>query len=252
MEDRFFKFKYFALLAKFPEVIHGISTRAYGNMSLYRQEANKTIKNREYFLSEMKVQLEELIVPEMIHGSKVMAVGEQEQGRGAKEKDSDIKGADGLITEKKNLFLLVTAADCLPVLAYDPVLQIVAAAHCGWRGIIGGIIDELINKFRNFGSEEQNLVIGIGPGICQRHFTVKKDVLKQFLDKYPQAVLVRNKDGYVDLRKAILKDLKKNGLLRQNIEIAKLCPVCQNGIFGSYRLEKEKAPTSAAVIGMRK
>ena len=248
MEDRFFKF---SLLAKFPEVIHGISTRAYGNMSFYRQDTNKTIKNREHFLSEMKINLEELIVPEMIHGSKVTAVGEQEKGRGARKKDRDIKGADGLITEKKNLFLLVTMADCFPILAYDPVIQIVAAAHAGWRGIIRGIVDELINKFLNFGSEEQNLVIGIGPGICQKHFTVKNDVLNQFLDKYPEATLVRNKDGYVDLRKAILKDLKKNGVFRQNIEIAKHCPACQNGIFGSHRLEKEKAPTSAAVIGIR-
>jgi len=248
MEDRFFKS---SLLSKFPEVIHGISTRAYGNMSFYRQDANKTIKNREHFLSEMKINLDELIVPEMIHGPKIMTVGREEKGRGARKKDSDIKGADGLITEKKNLFLLVTMADCFPILAYDPVIQIVAAAHAGWRGIISGIVDELINKFLNFGSEAQNLVIGIGPGICQRHFTVKNDVLRQFLDKYPQAVLVRNKDGYVDLRKAILKDLKKNGIFRQNIEIAKLCPACQNGIFGSHRLEKEKAPTSAAVIGMR-
>jgi len=248
MEDRFFKF---SLLAKFPEVIHGISTRAYGNMSLYRGERNKAIKNREQFLSEMKIHLDELIVPEMVHGSKIMAVGENERGRGAEAPDTDIKGADGLITDKKNIFLLVTAADCLPILAYDPVLQIVAAAHCGWRGIIGGIVDELINKFRNFGSAEENLVIGIGPGICQKHFTVKKDVLEQFLDQYPQAVLRRNKDGYVDLKKVILLDLKKNGVQEQNIEVSRFCSACQNGIFGSHRLEKDRAPTSAAVIGMR-
>jgi len=248
MKDRFFKF---SILAKFPEVIHGISTRAYGNMSLYRGENCQAIKNREHFLSELQIDIDEIVVPEMVHGSKIISIGSKEQGRGAKDTNTVVKGADGLITNEKNLFLLVTAADCFPILAYDPVLRVSAACHAGWRGIIGGIVNELINKFRNFGSEEQNLVIGIGPGICQKHFTVKNDVLRQFLDQYPQAVLVRNKDGYVDLKKAILRDLKKNGVLRQNIEIAKHCPACQNGIFGSYRLEKEKAPTSAAVIGMR-
>lgn len=241
----------FSVLAKFPEIVHGISTRTYGNMNLYRGDQNMTIKNRQHFLSEMNVDPGEIIVPEMIHGTKIIAVSEGERGRGAKEIDSDIKGADGLITDKKNLFLLVTAADCLPILAYDPATQIVAAVHCGWRGIIGGIVDELINKFRHFGSEEENIIIGIGPGICQKHFTVKKDVWEQFLKNYPQAVLLRNKHGYVDLKKVILLDLKKNGLQTQNIEVAKLCPTCQSGIFGSYRLEKDQAPTSAAVIGIR-
>jgi len=248
MEDRFFKF---SLLAKFPEVIHGISTRAYGNMSLYRGDKSKTIKNREHFLSGLRAELDKVTIPEMIHGSKIISVGARERGKGACDTKNDIKGADGLITREKDLFLLVTAADCLPILAYDPALQIVAAAHCGWRGIIGGIVDELISKFRHFGAEEENIIIGIGPGICQKHFTVKKDVLEQFLENYPQAVLLRNKDGYIDLKKAILLDLKKNRLLAQNIEVAKLCPACQNGIFGSHRLEKDQAPTSAAVIGMR-
>lgn len=241
MEEHFLKF---SNLAKFPEIIQGISTRTYGNMHLGK--SNDARENRQNFFLDLGISMKDTICLNQVHGANVIPVG-------VKEKENQLKlEGDGLITREKGIFLEVTIADCLPVLIYDPTVEIVSLVHAGWRGIIDQIIPKAIEKFRQFGSEPQNLIIGIGPGICQKHFVVKNDVLKKFKDLYPSATFVRNHDGYVDLKKAVIIDLKHAGVPRHNIEIASVCPVCHNGIYGSFRKEGIAAPASLAVIGMKK
>ena len=75
--------------------------------------------------------------------------------------------------------------------------------------------------------------------------------LDKFKEYNPKAVFVRNHDGYVDLRKVVLDDLKNTGVLVENIEISSDCPVCQNGLYGSFRKEGQKAPVQAAIIGLK-
>lgn len=248
MESPFFRF---SNLSEFPEIVHGISTRHYGNMSLHRDGSEKTIQNREHFFSDMGISPKQVVMAGMVHGSKIVNVGKSEQGRGINNHAQVIKGSDGLITTANEVFLMVTAADCLPLMAYDPVNRVVAIAHVGWRGIIAGVVGEVIEKFKLQGSQSEDIVVGIGPGICQRHFVVKNDVLEQFLNAYPSAVFVRNKDGYIDLRKAIINHLIRAGYHKSNIEISHYCPMCNNNLFGSHRLERESAPAAAAVIGKK-
>lgn len=248
MESPFFRF---SNLSEFPEIVHGISTRTYGNMSLLRDNHTKTVQNRQHFANELGIKLNQVVVADMVHGAKVVNVGQSEQGRGSVDHSSAIKDSDGLITGAADIYLMITAADCLSLLIYDPENRIVAAVHLGWRSIVGGIIARLAEKLHLGGSHLGNLVVGLGPGICQKHFVVKNDVLGQFMRTYPSAVLVRNKDGYVDLRKAATGHLLKAGFSQNNLEISSYCPVCHNGIFGSHRLEKENAPVSAAIIGRK-
>lgn len=244
MEERFFRFKCFANLSKFPEIIHGISNRVYGNMKFGWQPDEIVEKNRDYFFKELKIDKNQVIAPEIVHGAKILSVGKAEKGK-------ILKGTDGLITREKDIFLLVTIADCLPILIYDPIVGAVAAVHAGWRSIVEQIVTLAIEKFKNFGSEPTNLIVAVGPGICQKHFVVKKDVLSQFRELYPSTIFLRNHDGYVDLKKAVAIDLRNAGVVGSNIEISTDCSVCQNGIYGSFRKEGKSAPAGAAVIGMR-
>lgn len=248
MEGSFFKFEIFS---DFPEIIQGISTRQYGNMSFRRGETEKAKKNREQFFKDLNVNPEEVVVADLIHGNNVLSVDTTHKGKGALNLSSAIKDSDGLITKNTNLFLMVTIADCFPLMAYDPGKKVVGLAHLGWRGVLSGIIPNFIEKFKAQGSSPENLVIGVGPGICQRHFVVKTDVLNQFLYFDQSSVFVRNKDGYVDLRKAITNSLYKSGINKNNLEISQYCPVCSNNLFGSHRVEQENAPISAAIIGLK-
>ena len=248
MEERFFQF---SNLSKFPEVIHGISNRHYGDMSFGRLKNEEVIKNRANFLKELDVDIKDVTVAGLAHGTKIFIIGQNEKGRGATEKKTAIPSTDGLITKEKGIYLMITVADCFPVLIYDPTAQIVAIVHAGWRGIIKKIIPKALEKFQNLGSETQNLVIGIGPGICQRHFVVKSDVLYLFKKDYPKNIFLRNTDGYIDLKRAIFQDLIKSGVSKGNVEEANICPACQNGHWGSFRKEGDRAIFQAAIIGMK-
>lgn len=249
MEDHFLRFSIFT---KYPNLINGISNRSYQDMCFGRLPDSEIIKNREYFFKDLKIEKRDVIVANLCHGNRIVAVSENEKGSGAEAYETGILDCDGLITREKGVYLMVTAADCLPVMFFDPINEIVAIVHAGWRGVISQIISAATDKFLNFGSDTSSLIVGVGPGICQKHFIVKKDVLEKFHDYYPSATLVRNHDGYVDLKKAVLIDLLNRGINRDNIEISENCTVCQNGIYGSYRKEGKLAPKAAAIIGIKK
>ena len=146
---------------------------------------------------------------------------------------------------------MVTIADCLPIVVYDPILRIVGIAHAGWRGILAGVGESLVREFQKLGTNAENLIVGIGPGICQKHFVVKKTTLDHFKDEYPKSCLVRNHDGYVDLKRCLSEQLLKAGVAKSNLEVATECTVCNNYYFGSFRQEGDKAIYQAVIIGIR-
>ena len=241
MEEPFFRF---SKLSIFPELVHGISNRNYSDMKFGNLPDSEVVKNRRAFFQDLGVEESRVIIPKQIHGNQVEVVGINKKGQ--------TPLADGLITMEKDLYLMVMVADCLPVLMYDPVLRVTAAVHAGWRGIVSQIIPETLVKFKNLGSDMENIIVGIGPGICQKHFIVRSGVLEKFRDNYPKATLLINNDGYVDLKKAATIDFEKNGVILSNIEVSKLCTVCDNGIYSSYRKEGSGVIEMAALIGMRK
>ena len=248
MEDQFFKF---SIMSRFPELVHGISKRAYGDMRFGTLAPEKVVENRRQFFQKLGININNVTVAKLAHGIKIFAVSELEKGKGAKELETAIPETDALICREKDIFLMVTGADCLPILLYDPIMRVCGIIHAGWRGIAGQIIPKTIQKMADFGIDGHNLAAGIGPGICQKHFVVKKDVLNIYQDLYPSATLVRNNDGYVDLKRAATFDLTNAGISSNNIQVANECTVCNNGIYGSYRKEGSGAPAFAAVIGIK-
>lgn len=248
MQEGIFKF---SNLSEFPEIVHGISARGFSAMQFRNNPVEKVVKNRQNFLNSLDIDLGDLVFPQISHGINIVQVSSGDRGRGSISLSNAIPLTDGLLTTEKGVFLMVTTADCLSLLIYDPVTRAVGVVHAGWRGVLNQITARAVDAFRKIGSEPQNLIVGIGPGICQKHFIVKKDVLSKFMAFYPSASLIRNNDGYVDLKKAVLIDLKQAGVPRENIEMANFCPSCDNGIFGSFRKEKDLAPASAVVIGIK-
>jgi YfiH family protein len=248
MEENFFRF---SVLSKFPEIVHGISTRRYGDIKFGRLPEEEVLRNRKLFYQDLGIKENDVIIPYQVHGSNVVTVGESDKGKGSSP-NSAIPETDGLLTMNKGVYLMVTVADCLPVFAYDPVQKIVAVVHAGWRGIIDQIISKTIDEFIDQHSDPENIIVAIGPGICQKHFTVKSGVLQEFLDLYPKATFVINNDGYVDLKKAILLDLKRIGISKSNIEVSDACTVCQNGTYSSFRKEGENCLHIGALVGIKK
>jgi len=88
---------------------------------------------------------------------------------------------DAMITDKPGLLLGILTADCVPVLFYDGNAQIIGAAHAGWRGALGGVIDAVIDAMEKLGADRKNIACAIGPCIGQISYEVDADFQQNFV-----------------------------------------------------------------------
>ena len=90
--------------------------------------------------------------------------------------------ADAAVTTKSNTVLTVMAADCLPVLISDPEGNVIGAAHAGWRGLLGGVLENTVDAMQaktGLGNASQYLA-WLGPAIGPRAFEVGEEVFSAF------------------------------------------------------------------------
>ncbi|MFZ6845176.1 peptidoglycan editing factor PgeF [Undibacterium sp. RuTC16W] len=85
---------------------------------------------------------------------------------------------DAVITTAPNMVCAVLTADCLPVLFSDDKGKVVAAAHAGWRGLAGGVLQNTVSKMRDAGAD--NIIAWMGPAIGPDEFEVGQDVVDAF------------------------------------------------------------------------
>jgi YfiH family protein len=90
--------------------------------------------------------------------------------------------ADALVTTTPGLALAIVTADCAPVLLADAEAGVVAAAHAGWRGAIGGVLEAAIQAMVEAGAKTQRIVAAIGPCIQQASYEVGPDLAAQCAD----------------------------------------------------------------------
>lgn len=95
--------------------------------------------------------------------------------------------ADALVTATPGLALSVLTADCQPVLLADPQAQVIGAAHAGWKGAIGGILEATVAAMAALGAEPARIRAVIGPTISQRAYEVGPDFLDAVMAQDPAA-----------------------------------------------------------------
>lgn len=89
--------------------------------------------------------------------------------------------ADAIITTTPGLVIGILTADCTPVLLADPKAGVVAAAHAGWRGAVGGILKSTIAQMEAAGATRSSIVAAIGPCIHPKNYEVGLDFQNQLL-----------------------------------------------------------------------
>ena len=133
--------------------------------------------------------------------------------------------ADGLITNKKKLALVVKTADCMPVIITDE--KKIGIVHIGWKGLENKIFHKTILNFNL-----SKLKVSIGPHAQKCCYEVKEDLKLKF-SKY----CINDGDKiYLDLSMEIKEFCTKNNI---DIEISKICTI-ENKKYNSYRRDKTK------------
>ncbi|MEW6079708.1 MAG: peptidoglycan editing factor PgeF [Thermodesulfobacteriota bacterium] len=154
--------------------------------------------------------------------------------------------ADAMITDIPGLMLAVKLADCQGVLLHDPVKQVAAAVHSGWRGSVLDIIGKTIARMKtDFGCDPGDIMAGISPslGSCCAEFVNYRTELPESFWPY------RDSRDRFDFWQISRDQMTAAGLLDAHIEIADICTRCRTDLFFSYRGEG-RTGRFAAVIGM--
>jgi hypothetical protein len=141
------------------------------------------------------------------------------------------------------LALVVSTADCLPILIHDPVRKAVAAVHAGWRGTAKGITVQALGAMRAaYGTDPADCRAAIGPGIRRCCFEVDSVVTKAMAGALPswEWHATANRAGHwlLDLAGINRALLTAAGLLDDRIEDVNLCTSCRSDLFFSHRAEK--------------
>ena len=150
---------------------------------------------------------------------------------------------DALITDLPGLALVVSTADCLPILIHDPVHKAAAAVHAGWRGTAKRIAVQVLAAMRAaYGTDPADCRAAIGPGIRCCCFEVDATVTAAMADALPtwETHAEANRAGHwlLDLAGINRSLLKAAGLRSDRIEDVDLCTSCRNDLFFSHRAEK--------------
>ena len=174
----------------------------------------------------------------------------------------EYENIDGLITNKKNIVLSTTSADCISLLFFDPVKKVIANTHSGWKGTLQRISVKTVEKMvKEFECNKEDIIVCICPSIGKCHFEVEETVKDMFLKEFQELEeenlkeiieeKVIGKKWNIDtvlINKIILKNI---GIKEENIIDSKICTMCNPEILHSYRAEKENYGLNTALIGLK-
>ena len=170
---------------------------------------------------------------------------------------------DGTVTNKKNILLATTNADCILLLFFDPINKVIANVHSGWRGTLQRISVEAIHKMqKEYSCKPENIICCICPSIKKCHFEVEQDVEKLFEEEFKEELKENNKNEEIIERKNEIKwtidtiklnkiILQKEGLKSENILDCGICSVCNSDLIHSFRCEKQGYGLETAIIGLK-
>ncbi len=94
--------------------------------------------------------------------------------------------ADGIVTKTAGLAIAASTADCGPVLLADPPARVIGAAHAGWRGALGGVVEATIAAMEGLGATRPRIHAALGPMIRQPNYEVGPDLVAHFVTADPE------------------------------------------------------------------
>jgi hypothetical protein len=205
-------------------------------------------RNHELIYAVLDVDGTRACTTWQVHGADVVIAHGPVQGR------KWLARADGVISNKQDIPLVMRYADCVPLLFHDPQKKAIGLAHAGWRGTVQGMASNMVKAMQQaYGSQPQDIQVVIGPSISLEKFQVGQEVvdaLQKHLGTVDGFMQIDPGDGtaYVDLWEANRRDLQNAGV--ENIEIAGICTYQNTQDFYSHRAEKGKTGRFGVVISL--
>ena len=129
-------------------------------------------KNLDLVSEKFGIKRENLVLMHQTHSNKVIVINK-------KNKNKKII-ADALVTKSEGLAISVLTADCVPIILYDEINNVIGCIHAGWKGAISGIIENTLNKFKEMNINNK-INAAIGPCIGHESYEVGLEFYNKFL-----------------------------------------------------------------------
>ncbi len=250
-----------------PFIKHGFSTRKGGvsegifdsmNLSFTRGDKDDAVReNFRRMAIAIGVEEDSLVFAKQTHTTNVRVVTKEDKGKGI-TKALDYDDIDGLITNVPGLCLTTFYADCVPLFVVDPVHKAIGLSHSGWRGTVAKMGQVTLDRMKEtFGTKAEDVVVAIGPSICQKCYEVSEDVIIEFQNhfnkKWWDSLYYKKENGryQLNLWKANEIIFLESGVKKENIAVTNVCTNCNSELLWSHRATKGERGSLAAFMAIK-
>lgn len=227
-------------LSSLSGVRHGFFTREGGvskgaafaslNCSFSQDDCSLVCENRRLVAQHLLSLESNLFIPSLCHGTEVVRVD-------GTSRNVSATMADAVVTTEPGLAIGVLSADCAPILLADASAGVVAAVHAGWRGALGGVLENTVSSMKECGASEGRIVAAVGPCIRQEWYEVGPEFEERFLSEAPWskqffAVPAGGRKAHFNLPGFVMATLQRLGVA--SCEDLNICTRAEDRFF-SYR-----------------
>ncbi|BBE72619.1 laccase domain protein YfiH [Pleomorphomonas sp. SM30] len=228
-------------LADLPGIRHGWFTRAggvsegiYGSLNTglgSADDRDRVLENRGRIAEALGVGRDALVTCHQVHSPDVVHAT-------APWAPEDNPKADALVTDRPGLAIAVSSADCGPVLFADADARVVGAAHSGWKGAFGGVLEATVDAMERLGAERGRIRAVVGPMISAAAYEVGPEFVGRFAaagEEVERWFRPSGRDGHAlfDLPAYIAFRLARAGV--GTVADLGLCTYSDEARFFSYR-----------------
>jgi YfiH family protein len=181
------------------------------NVGLGSEDDREAIQANRRLAVEAVAPGTRLVTVHQVHSGAALAVTDPFP-------DDSRPRADAMATDRPGLVLGVLTADCAPILFADAAAGVIGAAHAGWKGAYGGVIESTVAEMERLGAERGRIAAAVGPCIARRSYEVDDSFLRRFIEaaRDNERFFSGGRDGHhqFDLEGFVLSRLADSGLGR--------------------------------------
>lgn len=247
------------LIYSYSTRLGGVSRGVYESMDLsfsMGDDPDCVRRNFELWCDGLGTSAENIVMVHQTHTTNVMVVSGEMRGQGV-IKPREVKDVDAMITNEKNVALVTSHADCVPVYLYDPVKEAIGMTHAGWRGTVGEIAGNTVRKMRDeYGCDPSDMYAMVGPCISQKRFECDRNVIDAI-----DAMTVDAKEMYyyneergkyhaslAGINRIVLMDA---GIDKRHIDMNDVCTYDNEKLYFSHRRQGPARGSQAAMLQLK-
>ncbi len=158
----------------------GVSAGPYATLNLglhVGDDPEAVVENRRRAAATVGADLGDLVFCRQTHGCAVATVTREDAGKGSTRDADAIDATDAVVTADVGVGLVMMAADCAPIVLYDPEAAVLGCVHSGWRGTTLRVAAAALGAMAALGARAERVVAAIGPAVPAARYQVGPEVV---------------------------------------------------------------------------